>query len=156
MPAEPQPGDAVTRLVDAVIAVSGGFTAQGDALVADLGLTAARWLLLGALQDAPATIAAVARRRGLRRQSAREGMERLEHAGLVARSPNPGDARAPLFTLTGAGLAALAEIEPRRAAWARDLEQTLDPAALATTLTLLASLRESLVTPARPQTRTGG
>jgi DNA-binding MarR family transcriptional regulator len=144
MPADPRPGDAVTRLVDAVIAVSGGFTAQGDALVADLGLTAARWLLLGALQDAPATIAAVARRRGLRRQSAREGMERLERAGLVVRSANPTDARAPRFTLTAAGQAALADIEPRRVAWARDLEQSLDPAALATTLTLLTALRERL------------
>ena len=40
--------------------------------------------------------------------------------------------------------AALAEIEPRRVAWARDLEQCLDPAALATTLSLLTALRERL------------
>jgi len=147
MPPDAQPGDAVTRLVDAVVAVAGGITAQGDALVADLGLTAARWLLLGALQDGPATIAAVARRRGLRRQSAREGMERLERAGLVARSPNPADARAPLFALTDHGRSRLAAIEPRRAAWAHDLEASLDPAALATALSLLADLRQRFAPP---------
>ncbi|MEV0716014.1 MarR family transcriptional regulator [Asanoa sp. NPDC050611] len=141
---EPRPGDTVTGLVDAVIAVAGAFTAQGDSLVGDLGLTASRWLLLGALQDGPATIAAVARRRGLRRQSARESMDRLERAGLVARSPNPADARAPLFTLTAAGLGALTAVEPRRARWAEDLESQLDPAALATTLAFLTTLRQRL------------
>jgi DNA-binding MarR family transcriptional regulator len=138
----PADDDAVTRLVDAVFAVNGAFTAQGDALVADFGLSAARWLILGALRDGPATIAAVARRRGLRRQSARESVERLERAGLVARAPNPADARAPLFALTAAGHDALTRIEPRRAAWARDLAAALEPEALATTLALLATLRE--------------
>jgi DNA-binding MarR family transcriptional regulator len=71
-------------------------------------------------------------------------MERLERAGLVARSPNPADARAPLFTLTAGGAEALRAIEPRRAAWAAHLEERLDPAALATTLSLLTTLREQL------------
>lgn len=130
--------------MDAVIAVHGALIAEGDALVGDFDLTAARWLILGALQDGPVTVAGIARRRGLRRQSVRESAARLERDHLVRRSANPADRRAPLLALTEQGRQALAAIEPRRTAWAAELTSVLNPAGLATTLATLTHLRHHL------------
>ena len=107
----------LTELVDEVFRLAGRFSRAGDDIAAPTQLTAARWVVLGALQDEPATMAQVARRRGLRRQSVRESVDRLERTGLVARAPNPADGRAPLVHLTEAGQRALSSIEPRRRAW---------------------------------------
>jgi DNA-binding MarR family transcriptional regulator len=139
-----EPGDGVTRLVDTVIALSGAFLAAGDGLVAEFGLTASRWLTLGAVQDGGLSIAQIARRRGLRRQSVRESVERLERDGLVERAADPRDARAPVVSLTATGRAALEAIEPKRAAWAAGLEASIDSRALAAALETLAGVRARL------------
>jgi hypothetical protein len=56
--AEPEP---VTQLVDHVFALSGLLAQEGDRLTAPYALTAARWLVLGALQDGPSSAAEIAR-----------------------------------------------------------------------------------------------
>jgi len=143
-PAEPDPGDTITRLVDAVVAVSGAFLAEGDALVAEFELTAARWLVLGAVQDRPRTAAEIARLRGLRRQSVRETVARLERDGLLASQPNDADRRASLLVPTAKGRRALARIEPKRARWASELENILDADDLDAAVGLLTRLRAQL------------
>lgn len=138
------PGDDLTRLVDAVIGLAGDLWDQGDRLTAELGLTAARWTVLGALQEGPLSVAAIARRRGLRRQSVRETVTRLETSGFVERRHNPDDRRAPLVAMTMRGRRALDRIEPRRAQWATDLESRHDPADLRSAEELLNELRSEL------------
>jgi DNA-binding MarR family transcriptional regulator len=135
------PGDELTRLVDAVIGLSGAFWAEGDRLTAPLGLTGAQWTVLGALQDGPLSVAAIARRRGLRRQSVRETVARLEQSGFVERRADPEDARAPLVTMTRQGRQALRRIEPSRARWAADVESRHDPAEVRRAVELLNRLR---------------
>ncbi|RDB45527.1 MarR family winged helix-turn-helix transcriptional regulator [Tsukamurella tyrosinosolvens] len=131
----------LTELVDEVFRVNAALLAEGDALAAGIGTTAAGWRVLGLLSDGAATVADIARRRGLRRQSVRETVERLERDGLVAREPNPADRRAPLVALTGRGGAALRDIEPARADWAARRSADLDPADLVAALRLLRRLR---------------
>jgi DNA-binding MarR family transcriptional regulator len=138
------PGDELTRLVDAVIGLAGAFVEEGDRLAASSGLTAARWLVLGAVQDAPATVAEIARRRGLRRQSVRETVTRLEASGFVVRRTNPDDARAPLVALTRQGRRALRRIEPRRSSWATEVEARHDLADLRRAVVTLNRLRVEL------------
>src|SRR5205823_3861848 len=75
--------ETFTRVIDAVFACNGGFLAAGDALTAPVGLTAAQWQVLGFLEDGPATAAEVARRRGLRRQSVQETVNRLLRNGML-------------------------------------------------------------------------
>lgn len=53
----------------------------GDEIAVPEQLTAARWLVLGALQDGPLSPAEIARRRGLQRQSVRESVLRPEKSG---------------------------------------------------------------------------
>jgi DNA-binding MarR family transcriptional regulator len=131
----------LTELVDEVFRVNAALLVEGDALAAGIGTTAAGWRVLGLLSDGAATVADIARRRGLRRQSVRETVERLERDGLVAREPNPADRRAPLVALTGRGVAALRDIEPARADWAARRSADLDPADLVAALRLLRRLR---------------
>lgn len=132
----------LTELVDEVFRLNAVLLAEGDELAAGIGTTAAGWRVLGMLADGAATVADVARRRGLRRQSVRETVERLERDGLVVRAPNAADRRAPLVELTDRGRAALREIEPARAAWAARRAADLDGADLVTALRLLRHLRQ--------------
>jgi hypothetical protein len=68
--------DAVSDLSVEVFRLNGELLAAGDALVAELGLTSARWQVLGAiaLSPAPLPIAHVARNMGLRRASRCSGL----------------------------------------------------------------------------------
>ncbi|MGN6428479.1 MAG: MarR family winged helix-turn-helix transcriptional regulator [Leifsonia sp.] len=111
-------GDRLTELVDEVFRLSDALARAGDAIVAEEGLSASRWRTLGAITAGPLSVAEIARRRGMRRQSASESVAQLEAAGLVIRTPDPRDARAPRVSLTAAGRETLRRIRPRRKAWA--------------------------------------
>jgi DNA-binding MarR family transcriptional regulator len=136
--------DQLTALVDEVVRLSGTFLAEGDAIVAPFDLTAARWLVLGALADESMSIAELARRRGLSRQSVRESVIRLERDGMVVRVPNSDDARSPLLALTSAAVKALNDIEPMRAAWATKVAAPLTVRELSTALSVLRKVQTQL------------
>lgn len=133
-----------TELISEVFRASAALTRAGDELTAGFSLSASRWLVLGALQDGPLSVASLGRLRGLRRQSARESVQRLTRDGFVEQLADPADRRAPLLRLTPAGREALARIEPRRASWATDLASALDADAVRTARALLADLRRHL------------
>ncbi|MEF2979319.1 MarR family winged helix-turn-helix transcriptional regulator [Subtercola sp. YIM 133946] len=133
--------DIFTTLIDEIFQLNGALLAAGDRIAATSGLSAARWQVLGRVADAPASVASIARGRGLRRQSVQETVARLERAGLVVRSPNPADLRAPLVAITDAGEAALARIEPVRSAWAASTPSAIPRAELEAALKTLQRLQ---------------
>ncbi len=139
--------ETFTRVIDAVFACNGGFLAAGDALTSPVGLTAAQWQVLGFLEDGAATAAEVARRRGLRRQSVQETVNRLLRNGILERSPNPGDARAPLLVLTRRAKAAMAELGAAQVEWAEGLAAEVPEEDLEVTLRTLRRLRELTARP---------
>ena len=134
------PEALLTRLVDHVFALSGRFLTTGDELTRSEGLSAARWLILGALRGGPSSPAEIARRRGLTRQSVRESVARLERSGHISRTEGD-DRRTFLVELTPRGRAALDRIEPRRRAWAEQTAASVDVAQLEDAVALLARLR---------------
>jgi DNA-binding MarR family transcriptional regulator len=136
--------DRLTELVDEVFRLADAFARAGDGLVAEDGLTASRWLTLGAVAHGPMSVAAIARRRGMRRQSAAEAVAQLETAGLVMRTPDPADARAPLVALTERGREVLDGIRPRRTHWAERTAAVADERELADAVVLARRLRERL------------
>ncbi|MEV5715779.1 MarR family winged helix-turn-helix transcriptional regulator [Amycolatopsis mediterranei] len=142
--------ETFTRVIDAVFACNGGFLAAGDALTEPVGLTAAQWQVLGFLEDGPATAAEVARRRGLRRQSVQETVNRLLRNGMLDRLPNPADARAPLLSLTRRARTAMRALGEAQVEWAEDVAAEVPLADLETTLRTLQRLR---AVAARPQPR---
>jgi DNA-binding MarR family transcriptional regulator len=136
--------ETFTRVIDAVFACNGGFLAAGDALTGPVGLTAAQWQVLGFLEDGPATAAEVARRRGLRRQSVQETVNRLLRNGMLDRLPNPADARAPLLSLTRRAEEALRGLGAAQVEWAEEVSAAVSRDDLETTLRTLRRLREVL------------
>ena len=87
----------LTEIVLLVFRVNGRLLSSGDRLVRELGLTSARWQMLGAvaLSDRPGTAPQLAARMGMTRQAAQKQLDLLIDDGLVAAEPNPGHARSP-------------------------------------------------------------
>src|SRR5580692_5638576 len=102
--------DALTQLIIETFRLNGRLLAAGDALVADLGLSSARWQVIGAvgLAAAPLPVAQIARNMGLTRQAVQRVVNDLGRMGLVRHAPNPHHRRAKLVLLTAAGRAAYA------------------------------------------------
>ena len=114
-------GDAFSDLVIRVIRVSGMLTAAGDELARPAGQTSARWLVLAAVEDQPATVARVARILGLARQSVQRVADLLVHDGLATYVENPEHRRAKLLRLSPHGLRTLRTIQEAQRTWADEL-----------------------------------
>jgi DNA-binding MarR family transcriptional regulator len=138
--------EPISELCLEIFRLNGALLALGDRVVAPLGLTSARWQVLGAVAYAPhpGPIAHVARAMGLTRQNVRRIVGDLVDGGMLALRPNPNHRRAPLVLLTPKGEAAFADAMRLWAPWTRQLAQAVTPQALATTRATLAALRERL------------
>src|SRR4051812_47214634 len=86
---------ALSALSLAVFRSHGALLAGGDQLVEPLGLTSARWQVLGALAIArePLTVPGIAAAMGLTRQGVQKQIDHLEADGHVLLRPNPGHRR---------------------------------------------------------------
>jgi len=92
-------------LVLEVFRLNGALIRFGDALVKPLGLTSARWQVLGSVAHGQGTfsVARLADNMGLARQSVQRIVDELAEAGLVGFAPNPAHKRAKLVALTPRG-----------------------------------------------------
>ena len=136
----------LTEIVLLVFRVNGRLLSAGDRLVGDLGLTSARWQMLGAvaLSDRPRTAPQLAIRMGMTRQAAQKQLDLLMEDGLVASEVNPGHARSPLYLLTRKGTSLYAATERVQTAWANRLADSLSIRDLETTKQLLDNLSNRL------------
>ncbi|RWO54467.1 MarR family winged helix-turn-helix transcriptional regulator [Mesorhizobium sp.] len=98
-------GDALTDLILTMFRVNNLTLTWGDRLVAPLGLTSARWQILGAIVAAerPQPVAWLARDLGANRQNIQRIVNDLTEDGLVSFAPNPHHRRAQLVVLTDKG-----------------------------------------------------
>ena len=137
---------AITDFVLETFRLNGCLLASGDALVADLGLTSARWQVLGAaaLSPAPLSVAQIARNMGLTRQAVQRLANEMAADGLVRFAPNPHHQRAKLVLLTAAGKTAFAAAMKRQAAWASALGKGLGVRDVAAAATTLRTIRQRL------------
>src|SRR5271165_6011733 len=112
--------DALTELVLEVFRLNGELLAAGDALVGDIGLTSARWQVLGAiaLTPVPLPVAHLARNMGLARQSVQRVVGEMRNDGLVQYAPNRHHRRAKLVLLTDKGEIAFQAAMARQEPWA--------------------------------------
>jgi DNA-binding MarR family transcriptional regulator len=138
--------DAITELVLETFRLNGRLLASGDALVADLGLSSARWQVLGAmaLSPVPLSVAQIARNMGLTRQAVQRLANEMEADGLLRFAPNPHHQRAKLVLLTAAGKTAFAAAMKRQAAWAAGLGKGFAVRDIATAATTLRIIRQRL------------
>lgn len=138
--------DALSSLVLEVFRAEAALAAAGDALVADLGLTGARWKLLAAVRLAPEppTAPQIAARMGLSRQGVQRLVNAMAAEGLIELRANPRHRRSPKIAVTPAGAAAFAKADARRRVWAEGLADGLDPTELKAAAALLVRLRRRL------------
>lgn len=138
--------ERLTQVILGVFRTNGCLLASGDELVGDLGLTSARWQVLGAISAADGTlpVAHIARNMGLTRQAVQRVVDDLRTAGLVALQPNPHHRTARLVTLTRAGSEAYAQASERQVRWAQQLAEDLPEDDLSAACRVLDALQQKL------------
>lgn len=139
-------GVEVTALMIDIFRANGGLLAAGDRLVADLGLTSARWQVLGsiALSDHEQPVSRLARVMGLTRQAVQRVVNDLAAEGLVAFAPNPHHKRAQLVVLTQQGRDAYDVVSAREAPWSNALASGLSVSDVAVARRVLSKLIDNL------------
>jgi DNA-binding MarR family transcriptional regulator len=143
-PARTAAGDAFTAFAVNVASFGGFITAAGEALARAGGQTLARWVILDAVEDGPATVAQVARRRGIARQAVQRVANLLVHDGLASYETNPGHRRAKLLRPTTRGRDALRIISQAQKPWADALGAEIGEAKLREASALLAEIEEAV------------
>lgn len=115
--------DALTALILSVFRLNNALLRAGDQLGMSLGLTSARWQVLGAVADAerPQPVAWLARDLGANRQNVQRIVNDLEAAGLVIFETNPHHRRAQLVVLTEKGRDVFAAAMHLQIPWAERL-----------------------------------
>jgi DNA-binding MarR family transcriptional regulator len=141
-----QKPDVVSDLIIEVFRLNGRLLSAGDRLVGDLGLTSARWQVLGAVALAAQaeTVAGIARSMGLTRQAVQRIVNDLLADGLLAGADNPSHRTARLVSMTEAGAAAFAEASQRQRSWAERIAAGQAAPAIVEAAGLLRALRQNL------------
>lgn len=130
---------AITELALTVFRLNGLLLHWGDRLVEPLGLTSARWQMLGAiaLAQMPLTAPLIGEAMGVTRQGAQKQLNLLLEQGLVETRSNPARRRSPFYALTPQGLALYRQADAMWVATAAELAKATPAAqALAATQTL--------------------
>ncbi len=84
----------------------------------EFGLSSALWQVLGAVDEAPVSVAQIARNMGLTRQSVRRTANVLMKRGFVTFEENPNHRRAKLVVPTDNGRDVLDRVTRVQIAWA--------------------------------------
>ncbi|NUB25950.1 MarR family winged helix-turn-helix transcriptional regulator [Azospirillum brasilense] len=148
-PAETVFTHPASRLALEVFRLNGALIAAGDTLVAPLGLTSARWQVMGAVAEAGGglPVSGIARNMGLVRQSVQRIADELEAEGIFRFAPNPHHRRAKLVQLTERGTALFEEASARWLALANTLVAGLAPGEIEHAAGLLQSFHNRLRLP---------
>jgi DNA-binding MarR family transcriptional regulator len=137
-------GEALNALLVQVIELTRHFTVAGERLAEPVGQTLARWLVLAECKDAPATVAEIARRLRLARQSVQRVADVLAGQGLCSYKDNPRHRRAKLLALTPKGRKTLARIEDAQREWSNALGERIGEGTLRAAGLALAPVLEAV------------
>jgi len=147
--------DLLTEIILAVFRANGLLLSAGDVLVAPLGLTSARWQVLGAvaMSGRPLSVPQIASMMGTTRQGSQKQINLLVKEGLLEPQTNPAHKRSPLFVLTKRGRSTYTNLERVQARWARQLAAGLSLDDLAVTRRVLDLVSGRLESSSKPGTR---
>ena len=135
-----------SRFALEVFRLNGALIATGDTLTAPVGLTSARWQVMGAVAEARGglPVAGLARNMGLVRQSVQRLADELVAEGILRFAANPHHRRAKLVALTERGEALFAEANRRWLTLADALVATLGTEDTTRAAEFLRAAREHL------------
>lgn len=141
-----QVGTAGLDVIRETFRLGGPLAASADALIADLGVTDARYQVLATLSalPAPEPVSRLARLLGLSRQNVQRLVNELIIDRLVRLEDNPHHKRAKLVVPTSRGRRVCDEAERRHGPWANLLVTGLTQDQIAAALHVLRTLRARL------------
>ena len=113
-------GELFTELVLEIFKLNGLLITEGDQLTQSLGLTSARWKVLGAigLSQTEMTVPQIARTMGQTRQSVQRIANNLSELGILMYKNNPAHKRAKLLSLTKEGKKIFDTLQQLQSPWA--------------------------------------
>ncbi len=116
-------GSLLTDIILATFKLNGLLVSEGDELVKDLGLTSARWKVLGALSNGlgPMTVPDIARMMGQSRQAVQRLSNEMIKDGLLVTQHNPNHQRAKLLKLTDSGKHAYEQAMQKQIPWVNSI-----------------------------------
>ncbi len=147
-------GSSLSELIIEVFRVNRLLLDAGDALTAPVGLSSARWQVLGIVEHGPVSVADVARRMGLTRQTVQQTADGLQVEGFIEYVENPNHRRAKWMQLTPSGQKAMAFVARVQARWANEIAAPQTLRDLQAALTALQNIRETLEESVRPARET--
>ncbi|WP_016832641.1 MarR family winged helix-turn-helix transcriptional regulator [Herbaspirillum lusitanum] len=97
--------DKLTAVALTIFRLNGLLIEWGNDFCQPLGLTSARWQVLGAiaLSSEPLSAPQIGTSMGITRQGIQKQINLLIDEGLILALPNPGNKRSPLYALTKQG-----------------------------------------------------
>jgi DNA-binding MarR family transcriptional regulator len=139
-------GDALTGLILDLFKLNSLLLTAGDRLVGRLGLTSARWQILGAVAaaDRPQPVAWLARDMGANRQNVQRIINDLHKQGLVVFETNPHHRRAQLVILTDKGKRTLDAAMRLQAPWINRVSEGVSIKDIETFHRVIMALRQKL------------
>jgi DNA-binding MarR family transcriptional regulator len=137
-------GAAFTELVLEIFRLNGNLLAEGDRLAAPLGLTSARWQILGAIEAQELSVAQISRRMGVTRQNVQRIADALEKIGMLSFTPNPAHQRAKLVRLSAKGSRIMHELGARQVQWANRIASVASDSEIRTLLETMRKLASRL------------
>jgi DNA-binding MarR family transcriptional regulator len=120
-------GECLSGIMLDLFRLNSSLLASGDRLVARLGLTSARWQMLGAIRAAgqPQPVSWIARDLGANRQNVQRIVNDLAADALVRFEANPHHRRAQLVVMTDKGKQAFDAAMSLQAPWVNALADGL-------------------------------
>lgn len=142
-------GAALTELVLETFRLNGALVDAGNELTRPLGLTGARWQVMGAidLERRSLTVSQIARKMGLTRQSVQRIVNELVKDSFLELIDNPRDRRAKLVGLTGKGEITMTEVDAAQALWINALSEDIAATEIRSALSLVREIVERLLSP---------
>jgi DNA-binding MarR family transcriptional regulator len=139
-------GSLFTEIILAVFKLNGLLVSAGDQLTKDLGLTSARWKVLGALSEGTEalTVPDIARKMGQSRQAVQRLTNELIQDGLLETQHNPHHERAKLLLLTDKGEDALKKTMDKQIPWANAIAKEIKENDLQSVASTLKKLNDNL------------
>ena len=112
-------GKVFTDIILEIFKLNGLLVLEGDQLIKELGLSSARWKVLGALYNSsnPMTVPEIARMMGQTRQAVQRLANEMNKDGLLNTQINPNHKSAKLLVLTEKGNEVFETIEKKQIPW---------------------------------------
>jgi len=132
--------DLLSGIAITTLRLSGQVLAVAEDLSRPVGLTAARWQVLGSVLRGPLTVSGIARAMGMTRQGVQRIADLVVEQGLAEFVDNPAHRRAKLVQVTDDGVAAVRRIDPGHAVMAERLRKAMGHQRLEEALAALQDL----------------